>query len=665
MTGPADRSPATARAWGLRVRSEIPLPFPPGAAPAEPDVTVRLGSVPGAPGVSAGAPWESAPGVFRLEVAGVARYLVQNGREITVEPAGGDEAAMGAFLLGPVMAACLQQRGVVTLHASAVESAAGAVLFAGGSGAGKSVLAAALGERGYRLLADDVAALVLGAGGHPEVLPAWPEVRLWADSVDSLGWRERAPHRVREGIEKYRAPVERFRAAPLRVHSVFALRTHNRDHFEVEAVPPAHAFGSLLEFGYGPQLAHGPRERRAHFRTLAELTRAARFARVTRPSGRFRAGDLMDRIEERLRGGSPEGRGGGRDAAGVRAATPARRPSAPADRAEPSVVWLASYPKAGNTWLRAVLTNYLGDGRRPASINALLGRPIASGRELFHRYLGMPSSDLLPEEILRLRSLFHERLAADLPRPTFVKVHEACLPTAAGPLFPPAATAGVVYLVRHPCDVAVSFAHHQQWSIDRTVDEMNRPEAALAPAGRRIAGSLPQPLATWSGHATSWLESGLPLHLVRYEDMLADPESAFAAVLRFVGFDPDPGRLAAAVERAGFERLRAQEERVGFRERQPSAPSFFRSGAAGGWRDALTPEQVRALVEAHGPVMARFGYLREAEAFLAGAATGRVPRGGRDGAAHGVGEHGPAVRARPVEWRLEAELPEPSQGAPR
>ena len=239
-----------------------------------------------------------------------------------------------------------------------------------------------------------------------------------------------------------------------------------------------------------------------------------------------------------------------------------------------------------------------------------------------------------------------ERLLSAAARPMFVKVHEACLPTAAGPLFPPAATAGVVYLVRHPGDVAVSFAHHQQWSIDRTVAEMNRPEAALAPEGRRIASMLPQPLSTWSGHVTNWLESGLPLHLVRYEHMLADPERAFAAVLRFAGFDPDPGRLAADGGRAGFERLRAQEERVGFRERQPSAPSFFRSGAAGDWRDALTPEQVRALVEAHG-VMARFGYLREAEAFLAGAATGGVPRGGRDGAAHAVGGTArPSGRAR-------------------
>ena len=79
-----------------------------------------------------------------------------------------------------------------------------------------------------------------------------------------------------------------------------------------------------------------------------------------------------------------------------------------------SIVWLASYPKSGNTWLRAVLTNYLRDDREPASINALVGGPVASDRETFSEIVGLDSSDLTPEEILRHRPLFHELLAREL-----------------------------------------------------------------------------------------------------------------------------------------------------------------------------------------------------------------------------------------------------------
>ena len=64
--------------------------------------------------------------------------------------------------------------------------------------------------------------------------------------------------------------------------------------------------------------------------------------------------------------------------------------------------------------------------------------------------------------------------------------------------------------------------------------------------------------------------------------------------------------------------MRAQQERSGFYDKPPTARFFFRAGRAGAWREALSPEQVRALTEAHAPLMERFGYLTEADAFLAG-----------------------------------------------
>ena len=567
------------------------------------------------PAVAAGRalPWAPAPGVFRLELDGVARFVVREGREITVEPAD-DAAAVSTFLLGPVMAACLQQRGIAVLHASAVDTGRGAVLFTGASGSGKSALAAALVQRGWRLLADDVAGLALDAGGRVEVLPSFPAVQLWADTVDALGWREPTSARVRDGVEKYRTPVASFLTSPVAARIVIALDRANEERLELAPEPPGRALGSLLRCTYGPTLALPPEVRRGHFRTLAALAKQAPLAHLTTVAKPSRLAALAEWVERPLRAASfPEPFGGPLP-------RPARaRPAAPVPAqgsGEASVVWLASYPKSGNTWVRALLTNYLREDDGPASINALAGGWIASQRYWFHRYANVPSSDLSSEEILRLRPAFHERLAADLPRPTFVKVHEACLRTAAGPLFPRAATAGVVYLVRNPCDVAISFAHHEQRSVDHIVKFMGRPGAVLGTPSRAIAPVLPQPLLSWSRHVTSWLEAGLPLHLVRYEDLLADPAAAFGEILRFAGLDPDPARLAEAVEHARFDRLRAQEEREGFREKGLASPSFFRSGTAGGWRAALTPSQVQALAVAHGPVMARFGYLNEAEAFL-------------------------------------------------
>ena len=717
-------------AYGLHVRSPFTLPFIPlsGLPHREPDVTIRIGAAPASlptPADRHGL-WESAPGAFLLDVPGIARYLVTDGRDILVEPRGGSDREACVFLTGPVFAALLQQRGIVTFHAGAIGTGAGAVLFAGRPGTGKSSLIAALVERGYAMLADDVAGVVLDGGGRPVALPAFPGLRLWANVLAELAWPEQALERVRPELEKYLAPVERFHPTPLAVRAVCRLSFREEDGIEIETLPAADGWRWLLKSAYHGSFLHRLGQSPTHFRIVAGLARQAPVMRVAMPLRRppFRIDALADRVEEHLREGESEsGPGPGAADASHKAGPPAGqvspvlrempvsregafpRGNGPvAGKAPPgrrrlkpvaagkgrevtpaaSIVWLASYPKSGNTWLRAVLTNYLRDaGERsshsergshcePASINALLGRPVVADRETFDELVGLDSSDLAPDEALRHRALFHALLArkpagspagesrhgpqpAEGPPPesppAFVKVHDAYLRTGDGTaLFPKAVTAGVVYLVRNPLDVAVSYAHHLQKSIDDTIRWMNDPAAAEAEVAGGIHTQLPQPLMTWSGHVSSWLDQEeLPMHVARYEDLLADPMAAFGAVVRFAGLDREDGtpagerarsslrgrsstsaRLARAVDHAAFSRLRAQEEEYGFAEKQPTAPSFFRAGVAGSWRTALGARQVRALVDAHGPVMARLGYLREAEAFLAGDAGQRVRReGGR------------------------------------
>lgn len=609
-------------AYGLRIRSGIALPFAAASPAGEPDLDIRIGAAP----ATLAAPrfrrrtWEAASGRFLMHVEGVARYFVREGREITVEPAGDDAGARNAFLLGSVFAACLKQRGILTLHASAIATDAGAVLFAGHSGIGKSTLLAALVERGYPMLADDVTGIVPDGGGPPLALPAFPCVRLWSDAVELLGWQGRTRERVREGIEKYQAPVTRFREAPLPVRAVVVLTRHNRDDVEIETAPPVTAFERLARRVYRKRYARGLGREREQFRALAALAREVPVVQVRRALGGASVVRVADRIEACLREGWPPTaprRASSRDtraaAADSAVAPAAQAPGGP-------VVWLASYPRSGNTWVRALLTNYLGGGETPASIDALAGGSRFLPREVFDEELGVSSSDLTPEEILRHRALLHELLGADLPRPTFVKVHDAFQCTAEGvPLFPPAVTLGAVYVVRNPLDVAVSYARFWNWPLARGVAELNDPAAALARPAKRLHDVLPEPLSTWSGHVASWTgQRDLPVHVVRFEDLLADPAAAFAAVLRFAGIEPDPSRVARAVRHARFDGLRAQEERSGFHEKPPTARFFFRAGRAGAWREALSPEQVRTLVDAHAPLMERFGYLNEAEAFLAG-----------------------------------------------
>jgi hypothetical protein len=280
------------------------------------------------------------------------------------------------------------------------------------------------------------------------------------------------------------------------------------------------------------------------------------------------------------------------------------------------LIWLASYPKSGNTWTRAFLSHYLGpDEAGPADINALTTGPLAGDRALFDECVGVEAACLLPDEVLALRPRVYRFLADGARRagkPLFLKAHDAWQRLADGQgLFPAAATRAVIYLVRNPFDVAVSWAHHTGSTVEQAVERLCDEGYTLAAAPDDIDRQLPQFLGSWSRHARSWLDdSGLPAYVLRYEDLLADPADAFAAMLRFAGLPCDEGRLAAAVAATRFEALQQQERERGFRERRQAATAaFFRQGRAGGWREALTAEAAARLVQAHGAMLRRLGYL--------------------------------------------------------
>ena len=162
-----------------------------------------------------------------------------------------------------------------------------------------------------------------------------------------------------------------------------------------------------------------------------------------------------------------------------------------------NIYWLASYPKSGNTWTRILLTNYLRNAGEPADINSLDGGPIASARQVFDDHVGIEASDLTQDEIERYRPFVYEQMSAQATEPLFLKVHDAFTYTRYGyPLISKTATAGVIYLLRNPLDVAVSFAHHSASTVERTVRKMGEPDFAFVDNPQRLHNQLRQRLLT-------------------------------------------------------------------------------------------------------------------------------------------------------------------------
>jgi len=267
------------------------------------------------------------------------------------------------------------------------------------------------------------------------------------------------------------------------------------------------------------------------------------------------------------------------------------------------IVWIASYPRSGNTWVRFLLAN-------------LLYRPVASSAELnalipdIHR--GILGGQLYGNRKLLIKT--HWR-------------HDDALPLRED-------TIGVIYILRHPIDVLVSNLEYQSTRNPRLLPQGSEAERKAA-AKRWIddyvreggdPGLHQHGIGTWTDNLRSWTETALayPRLVLRYEDIKADPAAAVAKMAAFLGFTPDGARVAEAVGRSSFEALRALEEReIGAREEGgifygPALAAgiargqrFIRRGQSGGQESLLDAEQRRAALQRFGPMMARFGYAEE------------------------------------------------------
>jgi uncharacterized protein DUF6065/sulfotransferase family protein len=294
---------------------------------------------------------------------------------------------------------------------------------------------------------------------------------------------------------------------------------------------------------------------------------------------------------------------------------PTPRPEAPAPAStEPTaqnIIWVASYPKSGNTWVRVLLHNLLREMNEPATealdINRLSETtaweiPAAP----YARLLGKPVSEAALREIAEIRPRVQARLAASRAQPFLVKTHLCLGNDWQTPTVNLDATLAAVYIIRNPLDVAISYAHHSAITIDAMI-------ATMATSGFRTMGNnnnVYEVLGSWSEHVASWV--GLnqrPVHILRYEDLIANPLRSLATLARFLGLEPDDDQMKAAVARSSFAEMSRQETENGFKERPPTAKVFFREGRAGQWRDVLTPGQIAEIMRAHAPMMQRFGYL--------------------------------------------------------
>ena len=237
------------------------------------------------------------------------------------------------------------------------------------------------------------------------------------------------------------------------------------------------------------------------------------------------------------------------------------------------ILWLASFPKSGNTWLRVFIENLFRNSVEPVSINALgVVRYGDMMGPLYEKISGKPLQEMSDAELHALREPLQKSWAQEA-QTTIVKTHNA-------------------------------LAMHE--GLDDAVEAMT----SGLQTTRTTPAAVFQVLGTWTDHYRSWhaVENFNPLTL-KYEDMVKSPMKAFGSFMRYLGVPKNPDRLKRAIKNSSFSVVSRQESQAGFRERVHQSQKFFRFGGVGGYRRVLSEDHVKRLTEHHYDLLLELGYI--------------------------------------------------------
>ena len=282
--------------FGLVIESELTLPeLLPAAGDAPADVVIRFGA--------AGEEHSISPEEVNLVVPKVAGYRVRGGREIDVDPReGASDRNIRLFLLGSAFGAIIHQRGLLPLHANAIDIGGRAVAFMGHSGAGKSTMAAWFLDRGHRVLADDVCVVVPDAAGVPLAYPGIPRLRLWREALERSGRNADDLELAFDDTDKFNLPTPRpSQSGPIPLSHVYLLEKAEEQDAQISRLSGVAAVDALVANTYrGGYLARMGGTRR-HLLACLALVKSVPVFRASRIWGFDGYDEQAERLEQHAR----------------------------------------------------------------------------------------------------------------------------------------------------------------------------------------------------------------------------------------------------------------------------------------------------------------------------------------------------------------------------
>jgi len=279
------------------------------------------------------------------------------------------------------------------------------------------------------------------------------------------------------------------------------------------------------------------------------------------------------------------------------------------------IIWIASYPKSGNTWLRALLSNYLYSKDGKFDFDLLNQIDSFPSERFFKNY---PDKFEKPEDTTKYWLKEQEKINQS-KKITFFKTHNALCKIDGNRFTNSENTLGAIYIIRDPRNVITSLAHHYQISKEDALDfMMDEKRGIVSKVDNRYIGF--QPLFSWILNQKSWVENiNFPVLTIKYEDLQSEPLSTFKKVLNFINkltnskYPVDIEKAKKSIKNCDFENLKKLEQERGFAEAITRKGSneklfFFNLGKNNNYKKLLDPILLNKMNDLFQNELVKFNY---------------------------------------------------------
>ena len=276
------------------------------------------------------------------------------------------------------------------------------------------------------------------------------------------------------------------------------------------------------------------------------------------------------------------------------------------------IIWLASYPKSGNTWMWFFIKSYFNPPNKKFSINHDKDDPYLL--ETFPTERGFNELNINYQDFFDIsKNWINLQSLINLNNKTnYLKTHNAMCTINNNKFTDINNTLGAIHIVRDPRDVLVSYSSYKSENIDKTLEILlsNDSYEYSKFNDKFYKRSL---MGSWSSHYNSWKNyKSKETLLVKYEDMVNKSNTTFLKVLNYLKkiakIEINHHKLNRAIDETSFENLKNLEIKEGFKV-NPSKKPFFRKGKVGDWKEKLNKDQTQKIERAFKAEMIELGYL--------------------------------------------------------